>query len=161
MKNQNQAEVKTNNRQSHTPSQKRRGRQLLTPSTTQGAISTDDPFQLGSSFEIVLDWIGNTMEPEVSQGNLAAITKREDMDPCTGEMVVGLLKTGHLVFGAHEREGHGFCRISFINPKYVPVYYPEKEFQWLYPVEFISILGTSEPHYREIIKTLEFHYGDY
>jgi hypothetical protein len=127
-------------------------------------VDLHDPFQQNDSFEINLDWIGDTMEPEVFQGDRAMITRREEMYPCAGELVVGLFSTGRhagrLVFGAHEFESPGLCRITFINPKYVPVYYPEKKFKWLYPVYFITQMDREAQQYRKVLKTIEFHLGD-
>jgi len=162
MKTPNQAEVKTSKRSLLTPSQKRLPHEPV-PSTLRGGVSfailPDDPFRQGNMFELTLDWIGDMMEPEIFQGNLAMVVKREDMSPCSGELVVGILKTGHMVFGAHEYEAPGVCRIAFINPDYAPVYYPEKHFQWLYPVASISMLTESQPRYRKVMKTVQFFYG--
>jgi hypothetical protein len=124
------------------------------------AVLAADPFGSRECFEIVLDWIGNTMEPEIYQGNWAMVTKRDNMRPCLTEMVLGLLKNGQLVFGAFNCSEKGeLLRIDFINPANASVFYRESDFQWLYPVECISQLDKTQK-YRRIMKSIEFTRGD-
>jgi hypothetical protein len=124
------------------------------------AVLAADPFGNCPGFEIELDWIGDTMEPEVYQGNLARVCKRPEMTPCFNELVLGLLKNGGLVFGAFGTpEDDMLIRIAFINPKHRSVYYREADFQWLYPVDRISQLDETRT-YRRITKSIEFEAGD-
>jgi len=163
MKTQSQAEVKASKRHHPTPSQKRKVHAPL-PITASPwspiAVLAADPLGRRTFFELELDWISDTMEPELHQGDLARVSVRKDMTPCINELVLGLLKNGSLAFGAFCSTGdEKLVRIAFINFRYPSVYYRETDFQWLLPVECISQFD--ETHvWRRIIKTIEFEAGD-
>ena len=163
MKTPNQAKRKTAKPASVAPAQKTEKHAPLPVSASRWsplAVLAANPFAGGSGFEIELDWIGYTMEPEVYQGNLASVSKRPDMTPCLNEMVLGLLKNGGLVFGTFGTpKDDALIRIAFINPKHPSVYYRDTDFQWLYPVSHISQLDETRT-YRRITKTIEFEAGD-
>lgn len=155
MKNPNQAKNKTAKIAPATPARKHHNGPY---SKAPFAVLAASPFAGRESFELELDWIGDTMEPEIYQGNWARLSKRPEMEPCQGELVLGLLHTGELVFGACDASDDGqgkIIQIAFINPKYPPAYYWPESFRWLYPVEYVSLLDASN-QYRRIMKTVEF-----
>jgi len=162
MKNQNQAKGKTAKTHSIAPAQKADVHAPLPVAASRWspiAVLAANPFAGRDSFELELDWIGDTMAPEVYHNNLARVSKRPDMTPCLNELVLGLLKNGGLVFGAFSTSDKGdLLRIAFINDKYPSVYYREADFQWLYPVECISQLNEART-WRRIVKTIEFEAG--
>jgi hypothetical protein len=163
MKNQNQAKGKSAKLTPIAPAQNTETHAPLPVSASRWspmAVLAGNPFSGRDHFEIELDWIGDTMEPEVYQGNLARVVKRPDMWPCLGELVLGLLKNGSLVFGAFGTpEDDALIRVAFINPKHPSVYYRETDFQWLYSIDLISQLDETKT-YRRIMKRIEFEAGD-
>jgi hypothetical protein len=163
MKNRNQAEIKTAKTRSLAPVQKRRDHAPLPIHANRWsplAVLAADPLGRHGSFELELDWIGDTMEPEIHQGDLVRVSERTDIRPCLNEIVLGLLKNGGLVFGAFSStDKANLIRIAFINPDHPSVYYRENDFQWLYPIECISQLDESRA-WRRIIKTIAFEAGD-
>ena len=163
MKNQSQARSKTAKHSSIAPVQKSESHAPLpiTPRRPSPlAVIGADPLAGRDGFEIALDWIGESMAPEVYQGNLARVWRRESMTPCLNELVLGLLRNGGLVFGAFSVADNGdLVRIAFINPAHPSVYYRETDFQWLYPVECISQMDET-CSWRRIIKRIEFEAGD-
>jgi len=144
MKNPNQAKNKTAKKTPSAPSQKHLGQLPL------------DPFGDAKSFKVILDNIGDTMEPEVFAGDGAIVEKEKNLKPRSGDMVVGHLDTGKLIFGILHILQSGLYQIRCINPKNTkarPRYAPGR-FHWLYPVHHIEMKDAPRriQHYTRLQK---------
>jgi hypothetical protein len=165
MKNLNQATQESNQTPPLAPDQKL----LSSDSPSLNTLTANYPLEGVSAFYYELNNIGDTMMPEIPSGSRAFVDSGEnrmrydpaDM-PASGTLVLGMLKSGHVVFGVFHTPVFypkmGLWQIRPINPKYPPAHYLPEHFHWLCVVECVDIM--SAEGYLELSKRLEYTVND-